>query len=116
MRLEILYIPTTSLDASLAYYRDVLGWKELWREGASTAALVGPDADGIRVMLDEDPTAPMGPMFVVESVVREHAALADGVEVIAEPAEIPGGWIATYREPGGSVYYLIDQSTDAQAS
>ncbi|MGD7789076.1 VOC family protein [Propionibacteriaceae bacterium Y1700] len=113
MKLEILYVPTTNLEASLAFYRDRLGWTELWREGATTAALTSGDGD-IQVMLDADPDAPMGPMFVVDSVLAQHETMPTGVEVLAKPAEIPGGWLATYREPGGSVLYVIDQSTDAQ--
>lgn len=114
MRLEILYIPTADLEASLAFYRGI-GWTDLWREGESTAALVAPDG-GLQIMLDVDPDAPMGPMLTVDSVRAWHEGRQEGIEVLAEPAEIPGGYLATYREPGGSVLYVIDQSTDATAS
>ncbi|GAA2043096.1 hypothetical protein GCM10009819_32100 [Agromyces tropicus] len=112
MRFEILYIPTTDLAASLAFYRDELGWSELWREGATTAAVVDPDG-GIQVMLDQDPEARTGPMFVVDSVLAYDAERPATLEVLSAPAAIPGGYLAEYREPGGSVFYVIDQSTDA---
>ena len=38
-----------------------------------------------------------------------------GTSVIEEPAEIPGGAMATYQEPGGAVLYILDQATDAEA-
>lgn len=114
MQLEILYIPTTDLESSLAFYRG-LGWSDLWREGESTAAVVAPDG-GLQIMLDVDPEAPMGPMFTVDSVRAWHEARQHGIEVLAEPAEIPGGYLASYREPGGAAFYVIDQSTDAAAS
>jgi predicted enzyme related to lactoylglutathione lyase len=33
--------------------------------------------------------------------------------VVAEPSEIPGGFLATYQEPGGATIYVMDQSTDS---
>jgi catechol 2,3-dioxygenase-like lactoylglutathione lyase family enzyme len=36
MKLEFLNVPTRDLQASLALYRDELGWQEAWREGDST--------------------------------------------------------------------------------
>lgn len=33
--------------------------------------------------------------------------------VIEEPSEIPGGFLATYQEPGGATIYIMDQSTDS---
>ncbi|SFS01794.1 hypothetical protein SAMN04487783_0590 [Agrococcus baldri] len=112
MRLEILYVPTTDLEATLGVYRDGLGYTELWREGASTVALT-KDGSELQIMIDEDPDAETGPMFVVDSVVAFHEALPAGLTVVDEPAQIPGGWLASYREPGGSVLYAIDQATAA---
>ena len=31
--------------------------------------------------------------------------------MVNEPAEIPGGYLATYRDAGGTTIYLLDQST-----
>ena len=64
MKLEFLLIPTTDLGASLALYRDVLGFTELWREGDTTAALaVGFDfavAEGFLHLLDTPPAGSDG--------------------------------------------------------
>ena len=59
MKLEFLFVPTSDLSASLALYRDGLGFTEMWREGDATVALALPGSD-TQLMLDShDPEAPM---------------------------------------------------------
>ena len=111
MKLELLFIPTSDLSATLALYRDGLGFSEVWREGETTAA-VTLAGSGIQVMLDQDPDAPAGPMFTVDSVTEFHASRPAELTVLSAPAEIPGGLLALYAEPGGSTFYVIDQSSD----
>lgn len=116
MKLEFLLVPTADFDASLAFYRDVVGCTEAWREGDSTAALMLPGSD-VQVMLDaSDPDAPAGPILVVESVADFEASRPAGLELLDGPTEIPDGFMATYREPGGAIVYLLDQSTASTAS
>jgi catechol 2,3-dioxygenase-like lactoylglutathione lyase family enzyme len=113
MKLEFLFAPTADLRASLALYRDALGFTEVWREGDTTVALSLPGTD-VQLMLDaNDPSAPFGPLFVVDSVEAFHATRPELLNVIEEPAEIPGGFLATYQDPGGATIYVMDQSTDA---
>jgi catechol 2,3-dioxygenase-like lactoylglutathione lyase family enzyme len=115
MKLEFLFVPTSDLSASLALYRDGLGFTEVWREGDATVALAVPGSD-VQLMLDSnDPDAPLGPLFVVDSVEAFHAGRAESLTVLAAPAEIPGGFLATYQDPGGATLYVMDQSTDAAA-
>jgi hypothetical protein len=45
-----------------------------------------------------------------------HAGRPDSLEVIDAPSEIPGGFLATYKDPGGVAPYVMDQSTDQSAS
>jgi len=113
MKLEFLLIPTSDLNASLAIYRDGLGFTEAWREGDATVALVLPGSD-VQIMLDaNDPDAPVGPLFVVDSVQAFHADLPRKLAPVEEPSEIPGGHMATYRDPGGATIYVMDQATDS---
>lgn len=113
MKLEFLYAPTTDLTASLALYRDGFGCEEVWREGDATVALTLPGTD-VQLMLDaNDPSAPMGPLFVVDSVQAFHDTRPGALQVLDEPSEIPGGFIAVYRDPAGAAIYVMDQSTDA---
>lgn len=112
MKLEFLFVPTSDLTASVALYRDTLGFTEVWREGDATVALALPGSD-TQVMLDaNDPTAPVGPLFVVDNVRTFHAARPETLAVLDGPSEIPGGFLATYQDPGGSTIYVMDQSTD----
>ena len=114
MKLEFLFAPTSDLEASLALYRDTFGCEEAWREGDATVALTMPGTD-VQLMLDShDPTAPFGPLFVVENVQAFHAARPGSLQVIDEPSQIPGGFEAVYRDAGGTTIYVMDQSTDAQ--
>jgi len=113
MKLEFLFVPTSDLSASLALYRDGLGFTEVWREGETTVALSPPGSE-VQLMLDaNDPNAPVGPIFVVDSVAAFHAARAESLTVVEQPSEIPGGFMVTYREPGGATIYVMDQSKDA---
>jgi catechol 2,3-dioxygenase-like lactoylglutathione lyase family enzyme len=112
MKLEFMFVPTSDLTASLALYRDTLGFTEMWREGDATVALALPGSD-VQVMLDaNDPKAPVGPLFVVDSVETFHAARPDNLAVVEAPSEIPGGFLATYQDPGGATIYVMDQSTE----
>jgi catechol 2,3-dioxygenase-like lactoylglutathione lyase family enzyme len=114
MKLEFLLVPTSDLKASLALYRD-LGCSEVWREGDSTVALSVPGTE-VQLMLDaNDPDAPFGPLFVVDSVKAFHATRPETLTVIDDISEIPGGFMATYRDPGGATIYVMDQSTDSAA-
>lgn len=115
MKLEFLFAPTSDLEGSLALYRDAFGCSEVWREGDTTVALTLPGTE-TQLMLDaNDPTAPFGPLFVVDSVEAFHTARPATLQVVAEPAEIPGGFLATYQDAGGVTIYVMDQSTDAGA-
>jgi predicted enzyme related to lactoylglutathione lyase len=113
MKLEFLFVPTSDLSGSLALYRDSLGFTELWREGDATVALTLPGTD-VQLMLDaNDPSAPVGPLFVVDSVDAFHSSRAESLTVLDGPSEIPGGFLATYQDPGGATIYVMDQSTDS---
>ena len=113
MKLEFLFTPTSDLKASLALYRDSLGFTEAWREGDATVALTMPGTD-VQLMLDShEPDAPAGPLFVVDSVEAFHAGRPETLAVLDGPSEIPGGFLATYADPGGATLYVMDQSTDA---
>lgn len=113
MKLELFYVPTSDLGATLALYRDGLGFTEVWREGETTAA-VTLAGSGVQVLLDQDPDAPAGPMLTVDSVTEFHASRPPSLTVLSAPAQIPGGFLAAYAEPGGGTFYVIDQSSDQE--
>lgn len=111
-----MFVPTADLKASLTLYRDTFGFTEVWREGETTAALALPGSEA-QLMLDaNDPEAPAGPVFVVDSVAAFHAARPEALGVLAGPSEIPGGFLAVYQDPGGATIYVMDQASDQAAS
>jgi predicted enzyme related to lactoylglutathione lyase len=115
MKLEFFYAPTNDLKESLALYRDQLGFAEAWREGETTVSLQFPGTE-VQLMLVEEPPGPdnrPGPMFVVDSVVAFAEQRPAGLRVLAEPTEIPGGFIATFEDPSGNAMYVMDQSTES---
>ena len=118
MKLEFLYTPTRDLHASLALYRDELGWEEVWREGESTVSLKLPGSD-VQLMLDAtegDAESTFGPIFVLDDVKRFNAQRPPGLRVRSEPQEIPGGYLAKFEDPSGNTIYVMDQSLDAAGS
>ena len=113
MRLDFAYLPTRDLGASLQLYRDTLGFDELWREGDHTVGLAVPGTDvGLMIDAASPPEWGPGPMFGVDGVAAFRAEHED-LEVVSEPAEIPGGMLMALRDPGGNFVYVLDQSTDA---
>ncbi len=114
MKLEFLNTPTRDLQASLALYRDELGWEEAWREGDSVVCLKVPGSDVQLMLVAEDGAeSPFGPIFVLDDVKRFHAQRPRGLRVTSEPQEIPGGYLATFEDPSGNTIYVMDQSLDA---
>jgi hypothetical protein len=84
----------------------------VWREGDATVALALPGTE-TQLMLDaHDADAPVGPLFVVDSVEAFHAARPGTLAAVDEPSEIPGGLLATYQDPGATTIHVMDQSTD----
>ena len=106
MRLTFLYQPVTDVQASLAFYRDELGWEEAWREGDETVALWLPGRIA-QVMLSTT-EQPAGPMYLVDDLqswIGEHPKL----EIVVPAYPIPGGAVAGFGAPAGNVFYVFDQ-------
>ena len=75
MQLSYLFAPVTDLEAAAAFYRDVLGWEEAWREGETTIAFAAPEGDA-QVMLDTTEW-PAGPMYLVPDLAAWLARQPD---------------------------------------
>ena len=116
MKLEFLYTPVKDLNAALSLYRDKLGWEEAWREGELTVSLKMPGTD-VLLMLDANESEDgVGPIFVVESVQKFHAARPSELGIRTEPTEIPGGYLATYQDGSGNPIYVMDQALDSSGT
>lgn len=116
MKLEFLYTPVKDLKSALALYRDALGWDEAWREGDSTVSLKLPGTEVQLMLVEIEPTAGAGPIFVVESVESFHAGRPSELGVREEPQEIPGGFLATYEDASGNTIHVMDQALDSSGA
>jgi catechol 2,3-dioxygenase-like lactoylglutathione lyase family enzyme len=112
MKLTFLYQPVDDLAASVAFYRDVLGLDEAWREGESTAAFTLPGTE-VELMLDvppgDGPRWRAGGFFGVENVDKFFAE-HPGVELVGEVVDMPGGRTAAFLDPAGNTVHIFDQS------
>lgn len=112
MKLMFLYQPVSDLAEAVAFYRDVLGLDESWREGDGTAAFRLPGTE-VELMLDvppgDGPEWKAGGFFAVDSVDAFVAAHPD-IKWVGEPIDVPGGRSAAFQDPAGNTLHLLDQS------
>lgn len=109
-QLVALYVPVPDLPKALAFYRDTLGWKELWREGDTTAGLQVPGTDTFLMLdVDVEGAARSGPILGVDDVRSYHEQHQARLPFSQEPTEIPGGWWAALEDPFGHAFYVLDQ-------
>ncbi|MGH3763382.1 VOC family protein [Actinophytocola sp.] len=112
MKLTFLYQPVDDLAAAVAFYRDVLGLDEAWREGETTAAFRLPGTE-IELMLDvppgDGPEWKAGGFYGVESV-EKFMAEHPGIKWVGEAFDMPGGRAAAFLDPAGNTVHIFDQS------
>ncbi|MCG3086369.1 VOC family protein [Sporosarcina cyprini] len=112
MKFVFLYHPVANLKESLAYYRDMLGFEEAWREGEHTAALRLPGSD-VQLLLDEDELElAAGGMFLVDSVDRFYEENQDKLDFIKGPSDIPPGRYAVCKDNSGNYLRVMDSSNE----
>jgi catechol 2,3-dioxygenase-like lactoylglutathione lyase family enzyme len=111
MKFEMLYLPVPDLAKALAFYRDGLGWAEVWREGETTAGLQLPGTEALVMLdLDQGDGHRSGPIFAVDDVVAFHRERKDELSFRLEPSEIPDGHWASFEDSFGNPIYIIDQN------
>jgi predicted enzyme related to lactoylglutathione lyase len=106
LELTFLYVPAPDLAAGAAFYRDVLGLEQAWRDGDATVAFWSPDRS-VQLMVSTT-DQPAGPMYLVDDLARWTAA-HDGLPVRVPRAEIPYGAVTGFADPTGNVFYVFDQ-------
>ncbi|MFI2486519.1 VOC family protein [Promicromonospora kroppenstedtii] len=106
---DAVTVPVPDLDSGLAFYRDRLGHRLLWRNDAvGQAGLVLPDGESELVITTRQAYEPD---WLVSSVPNAVAAVvAAGGTVVTEPEEIPVGRVAVVADPFGNQLVLVDLS------
>jgi predicted enzyme related to lactoylglutathione lyase len=103
---------TPDLDAALAFYEKIFGWKrnrlqtgameynELQLDGRSIGGAMKPPMEGIPAM--------WGVYFAVDDCDKAaEAAAANGGTVMQPPMDIPPGRMAVIADPAGAVFNVI---------
>jgi catechol 2,3-dioxygenase-like lactoylglutathione lyase family enzyme len=108
MKLTFLYHPVKDLDTAVAFYRDVLGWDEAWREGDVTAAFAMPDST-VQVMLDASQSDEGGPsgFYEVADVDAFHQANLETVTWVETPHDLPPIRYASFTDPAGILFRIF---------
>ena len=104
---DCVQIPVPDLDTGLAFYRDRLGHRLLWRT-PEAAGLRLPDSDTELVL-----TTIRGPEvdFLVTSVPDAVATMvAAGATEVVAPMDIPVGRVAVVADPFGTRLTVLDLS------
>lgn len=106
-KLDNHLLPVSDLEAAIAFYRDGLGHRLIWRdERAAGFALSETEAELV-VHLDIGPETDI----LVDDVGEAAAKFARaGGEIVDAPFDIPIGKCARVRDPFGNILTLLDQT------
>jgi predicted enzyme related to lactoylglutathione lyase len=106
---DAVTVPVPDLDQGLAFYRDGLGHKLIWRnDEIRQAGLRLPDGETEIVLSEHQPYAPNWLVSSVSEAVAD--VIAAGGAVVVEPHAIAVGRLAVVVDPFGNSLVLIDLS------
>lgn len=107
------------LDASIAWFRDILGFEEVFKVAEAGWAEVSTPAEGVSIGLDQTDADVEGsggsvPVFGVVDIDAARAELeAKGVEFAGDTVELPGMVkLATFFDPDGNRYMFAQSLVD----
>ena len=107
------------LEASIAWFNDVLGFEETFKVAEAGWAEVSTPVEGVSIGLGQDDAAVEGsggsiPVFGVVDIDAARAELeAKGVEFAGDTVELPGMVkLATFSDPDGNRYMFAQSLVD----
>ena len=110
------------LDASIAWFKDILGFEEEFKVAEAGWAEVSSPAEGVSIGLDQtDADAAEGsgsvPVFGVVDIDAARAELeAKGVQFAGDTVELPGMVkLATFSDPDGNRYMFAQSLVEGAA-
>ncbi len=106
---DCITVPVPDLDSGLAFYRDALGHRLLWRNNeVGQAAVALPEADTELVLTTGQNYAPG--WLVASADEAAEAIRCAGGRIVTQPCDIPVGRLAVTADPFGNVLVLLDLS------
>jgi predicted enzyme related to lactoylglutathione lyase len=106
---DCITVPVPDLDSGLAFYRDALGHRLLWRNNeVGQAAVALPEGDTELVLTTRQDYAP-GWLVASADQAAEKIRSAGG-RVVTQPCDIAVGRLAVAADPFGNVLVLLDLS------
>ena len=102
-------VPVPDLDSGLAFYREQLGHRLLWRNDEMGQAGLALPAQETELVLTT--SAPYAPTWLVESVGSALDAIINaGGRVVSGPSDVPVGRLAIVEDIFGNQFVLLDTS------
>ena len=107
-KVDCVQIPVTDLEQGLAFYRDRLGHKLIWRtESAAGLALSESDTE---LVIQTEPQ-PLETDFLVSSADEAATTIREaGGHIMVEPFDIPIGRCVVVQDPWDNRLTLLDTS------
>ncbi|HEY3952006.1 MAG TPA: VOC family protein [Streptosporangiaceae bacterium] len=106
---DAITVPVPDLDRGLAFYRDVLGHRLLWRsEAAGQAGLATPGSATEIVLTTRENYEPDWKVASADAAAGLFAA--NGGRVLAGPTDIPIGRLTVVADPFGNRLVLLDST------
>lgn len=106
---DAVTVPVPDLDRGMAFYRDVLGHQQIWRNDAvGQAGLRTPGSDTEIVLTMREGYEP--DWKVASADLAAEVFNANGGKVLVEPVDIPIGRLAVVEDPFGNRLVLLDSS------
>lgn len=105
-------LPTTDLEASIAFYRDLFGWR--MRRHAGTALFDDAVDEVSGHFVTRDPAAPgvLFSIWVDDLGEAIDAVTAAGCDIVQPAGGDPGELTAHFRDPGGNVVGLYQEPVE----
>ena len=107
-KIDCLQIPVPDLEAGLAFYRDRLGHRLIWRT-ATSAGLRMPDTDAELVLQTEQRGLEVN-LLVDSSDAAAVRFVEAGGAIVVPPFDIQIGRCVVVRDPWDNLLVLLDMS------
>jgi catechol 2,3-dioxygenase-like lactoylglutathione lyase family enzyme len=111
-KIDRILVRVHGLFSAVAYYRDVLGL-QLIRQDARVANFRLAD-DSTELVLHSDPDLPAEGIYFLVDDVRDMYLRREELKMhfSSPPTQASRGYVATVRDPFGTVLLLLDRSTE----